>query len=120
MNLVELAQIGSDQTEPQITNFTLWWLQTTTIVISGEEPPESLFMKELKRRGMTPTSLLEDYKQSNNGLDEEIFVNEEDRSFSNRKAVSTDVERGLENQRERSMALNSEGLEVDLLLTFLE
>ncbi|KAF7811105.1 putative tubulin alpha-6 chain [Senna tora] len=78
---------------------------------NGEEPPESLFMKELKRRGMTPTSLLEDYKQSNYGVDEEINLNEEDRSLPNRNAVSTNVERSLENQRERSMALNSEGLE---------
>lgn len=83
------------------------------MVFSGEEPPESLFMKELKRRGMTPTSLLEDSKQSNYGVDEEINLNEEDRGFSNRNAVSTNVERNLENQRERSMALNSEGLEVD-------
>ncbi|KAK2458451.1 hypothetical protein P8452_05072 [Trifolium repens] len=78
---------------------------------NGEEPPESLFMKELKRRGMNPTSLLEDYKQTNYGVDEEAFVNEEDRGSPNRKTVSTNVERGLENQRERSMALNSEGLE---------
>jgi len=67
---------------------------------------------------MSPTSLLEDYKQTNNGVDEEASVNEEDRGFPNRKTVSTNVERGLENQRERSMALNSEGLEVDPLLTF--
>lgn len=60
---------------------------------------------------MTPTSLLEDYKQTNYGVDEEASVNEEDRGFPNRKTVSTNVERGLENQRERSMALNSEGLE---------
>ncbi|RDX76136.1 hypothetical protein CR513_43908, partial [Mucuna pruriens] len=77
----------------------------------GEEPPESLFMKELKRRGMTPTSLLDDYKQSNYELDEEVYVNEEDRGFPKRNAVSTNVERSLDNQRERSMALNSEGLE---------
>lgn len=68
-------------------------------------------MKELKRRGMTPTSLLDDYKQSDYGLDEEVYVNEEDRGFPKRKAVSTNVERSLDNQRERSMALNSEGLE---------
>ncbi|QCE08425.1 hypothetical protein DEO72_LG9g3454 [Vigna unguiculata] len=79
--------------------------------MASEEPPESLFMKELKRRGMTPTSLLDDYKQSNYELDEEVFVNEEDRGFPKRKSVSTNVERSLENQRERSMALNSEGLE---------
>ncbi|RYQ93801.1 hypothetical protein Ahy_A09g042254 [Arachis hypogaea] len=78
---------------------------------SGEEPPESLFMKELKRRGMTPTSLLEDYKQGNSGVDEEVVVNEQDRGLPRRNVVSTDVERSLENQRERSMALNSEGLE---------
>ncbi|XP_020221984.1 uncharacterized protein LOC109804542 [Cajanus cajan] len=78
---------------------------------NGEEPPESLFMKELKRRGMTPTSLLDDYKQSNYGLDEELYLNEEDRGLPKRNAVSTNVERSLDNQRERSMALNSEGLE---------
>ncbi|KAJ1402835.1 Pyruvate/Phosphoenolpyruvate kinase-like domain superfamily [Sesbania bispinosa] len=87
-------------------------LVVSDVAPTREEPPESLFMKELKRRGMTPTSLLEDYKQSNYGLDEEVYVNEEDRAFSNRNAVSTNVERGLDNQRERSMALNSEGLEV--------
>ncbi|XP_019422814.1 PREDICTED: uncharacterized protein LOC109332322 isoform X3 [Lupinus angustifolius] len=59
-----------------------------------EEPPESLFMKELKRRGMTPTSVLE-----------------EERRFPNRNSVQTNIERSLDNQRERSMALNSEGLE---------
>ncbi|XP_057424525.1 uncharacterized protein LOC130718083 [Lotus japonicus] len=78
---------------------------------NGDEAPESLFMKELKRRGMNPTSLLEDYKQSSNVLDEEVYVNEEDRGSPKRSAVSTNIERGLENQRERSMALNSEGLE---------
>ncbi|XP_054786974.1 uncharacterized protein LOC129293187 [Prosopis cineraria] len=76
---------------------------------NGEEPPESLFMKELKRRGMTPTSLLEDFKQG--GVDEEMNMNGEDRGFPKRNAVSTNVERSLDNQRERSMALNSEGLE---------
>ncbi|XP_076939166.1 uncharacterized protein LOC143607689 [Bidens hawaiensis] len=55
----------------------------------GEEPTESLFMKELKRRGMTPTSLLE--------KDESI--------------IYADIEEKLSNQRERSVALNSEGLE---------
>ncbi|QHO07057.1 hypothetical protein HN51_065843 [Arachis hypogaea] len=82
---------------------------------SEEEPPESLFMKELKRRGMTPTSLLEDYKQGNSGVDEEVVVNEQDRGLPRRNVVSTDVERSLENQREQSMALNSEGLEIDSL-----
>ena len=101
-----------------MTSFALLWLHVASVVFSGEEPPESLFMKELKRRGMTPTSLLDDYKQSDYGLDEEVYVNEEDRGFPKRKAVSTNVERSLDNQRERSMALNSEGLEVDSLSTF--
>jgi len=102
-----------------VTNLTFLCHHTASVVFSGEEPPESLFMKELKRRGMTPTSLLDDYKQSNYELDEEVFVNEEDRGIPKRKSVSTNVERSLENQRERSMALNSEGLEVDSLSTFL-
>ncbi|OIV91154.1 hypothetical protein TanjilG_30376 [Lupinus angustifolius] len=91
----------------------------TTKTMAREEPPESLFMKELRRRGMSPT-LLEDYKQDNLGLDEEVYVNEENRSFPDRKSVATDVKRSLYNQREQSIALNSEGLEVGPLLTFLE
>lgn len=67
-------------------------------------------MKELKRRGMTPTSLLEDSNRGAYGLEEEIKL-EEDIGFSKRNAYSTDFEANLSNQRERSMALNSEGLE---------
>ncbi|KAM3742648.1 hypothetical protein ACB098_07G083800 [Castanea mollissima] len=78
---------------------------------NGEEPPESLFMKELRRRGMTPTSLLEEKQRNNYGLENEISLEEEDRGNSNRNAVSTELEKSLSNQRERSMALNSEGLE---------
>ncbi|XP_031276154.1 uncharacterized protein LOC116134614 [Pistacia vera] len=78
---------------------------------NGEEPPESLFMKELKRRGMTPTSLLEDTKRTDYGLDGETKLREEERSFSKRNAVSAKLDKSLSNQRERSMALNSEGLE---------
>ncbi|XP_028767241.1 uncharacterized protein LOC114724939 [Neltuma alba] len=85
--------------------------QDTDNQSNGEEPTESLFMKELKKRGMTPTSLLEDYKQGDNEMDEEMNMNGEDRGFPKRNAVSTNVERSLDNQRERSMALNSEGLE---------
>ncbi|CAL0300391.1 unnamed protein product [Lupinus luteus] len=84
--------------------------QDTNNQNNGEEPPESLFTKELKRRGMSPT-LLEDYKQGNFGLDEEVYVNEDNRSFPDRNSVSTDVKRSLYNQREQSIALNSEGLE---------
>ncbi|KAJ0009694.1 hypothetical protein Pint_33625 [Pistacia integerrima] len=81
------------------------------ICFPGEEPPESLFMKELKRRGMTPTSLLEDTKRTDYGLDGETKLREEERSFSKRNAVSAKLDKSLSNQRERSMALNSEGLE---------
>ncbi|KAK8518890.1 hypothetical protein V6N13_017844 [Hibiscus sabdariffa] len=76
---------------------------------NGEEAPESLFMKELKRRGMTPNSLLEDTKR--NRLDEEMKEGEEGGSVSKRNAVSTEFEKSLANQRERSMELNSEGIE---------
>ncbi|EYU37543.1 hypothetical protein ABFS82_02G047300 [Erythranthe guttata] len=78
----------------------------------GEEPPESLFMKELRRRGMTPTSLLEEKNRSSNE-EEEIKFREEDGgwSYSRRNGVTTGAEADLSNQREKSMALNSEGLE---------
>lgn len=72
----------------------------------GEEPPESLFMKELKRRGMTPTSLLEDYE-----VDDEVKVGMETGGSSMRNAAPSTFDQSLSNQRERSMALNSEGLE---------
>ncbi|BBH09729.1 hypothetical protein Prudu_022311 [Prunus dulcis] len=75
----------------------------------GEEPPESLFMKELRRRGMTPTSLLEEKERIEYGANDEM--GKEDRGFSTRNAVSTEIEKSLANQRERSMQLNSEGLE---------
>lgn len=75
---------------------------------NGEEPPESLFMKELRKRGMTPTSLLEDRKKSVYEAEEEL---KDDKVLSNRSAVTTGIEKELSNQRERSLALNSEGLE---------
>ncbi|KAI7991728.1 hypothetical protein LOK49_LG12G00587 [Camellia lanceoleosa] len=77
---------------------------------NGEEPTESLFMKELKKRGMNPTSLLEESNRSIYG-DEGIKFMEEEGGSLKRNAVSTDYEKSLSNQRERSMALNSEGLE---------
>lgn len=67
---------------------------------------------------MTPTSLLEEKKKNNYGLENEINLEEEDRGSSNRNAVSTELEKSLSNQRERSMALNSEGLEVDTFTFF--
>ncbi|KAG9440004.1 hypothetical protein H6P81_020169 [Aristolochia fimbriata] len=78
---------------------------------NGEEPPESLFMKELRRRGMTPT-LLEDSNRSLYGITEDELKVEEDKSIPKRNGViSANLEKSLSNQRERSMALNSEGLE---------
>ncbi|KAL3621063.1 hypothetical protein CASFOL_035975 [Castilleja foliolosa] len=90
-------------------------IENTDKQTNGEEPPESLFMKELKRRGMTPTSLLEEKKRSTD-RDEEIKFRDEDggRSYSRRNGISNDAETettNLSGQREKSMALNSEGLE---------
>lgn len=85
--------------------------------VSGEEPPESLFMKELRRRGMSPTSLLEEAERTEHGINDER--GKEDRGFSSRNAVSTEVEKSLANQRERSMQLNSEGLEVEAFVSFI-
>ena len=87
------------------------------LLVSGEEPPESLFMKELKRRGMTPASLLEE-KTKSGYVGQETTSREEDGGFSRANAVSTNPERNLTNQREQSMALNSEGLEVGLEFYF--
>ncbi|KAG5548283.1 hypothetical protein RHGRI_013847 [Rhododendron griersonianum] len=72
----------------------------------GEEPPESLFMKELKKRGMTPISLLE---ESNRSIfwDDEMKFKEEERGYSKRNAVTTDYEKGLYAESEPSTALNS-------------
>ncbi|CAN6459387.1 unnamed protein product [Victoria cruziana] len=78
----------------------------------NEEPPESLFMKELRRRGMSPTSLLEeDGRTSYGAIGDEDTMKEKRGDFSRRSAVSTDYEKSLTEQRQRSMALNSEGLE---------
>ncbi|XP_020572240.1 uncharacterized protein LOC110019051 [Phalaenopsis equestris] len=85
---------------------------------NGEEPPESLFMKELKRRGVTPSSLLEDtekafYRQSKEDVAaEEENGGEPGRGRSKRNGVaSAEYEKGALRQREVSMALNSEGIE---------
>ncbi|KAK9183855.1 hypothetical protein WN943_024200 [Citrus x changshan-huyou] len=86
----------------------------------GEEPPESLFMKELKRRGMTPTSLLEDSSRTDSGLDDKTKLKEEDIGFSRRNTVSTEIDKSLADQRERSMALNSEGLEGRLTIPLIK
>nr|XP_009411332.1 PREDICTED: uncharacterized protein LOC103993105 [Musa acuminata subsp. malaccensis] len=84
---------------------------------NGDERPESLFMKELKRRGINPTSLLEEgdgggsigsmesEEESRGGRDERI-------GRTKRNGVaSAELDTAVSNQRERSMLLNSEGLE---------
>ncbi|CAL9128616.1 hypothetical protein MUK42_13200 [Musa troglodytarum] len=84
---------------------------------NGEDRPESLFMKELKRRGINPTSLLEEgdgggsigsmesEEESRGGRDERI-------GRTKRNGVaSAEPDMAVSNQRERSMSLNSEGLE---------
>ncbi|CAN1760755.1 hypothetical protein LINPERHAP1_LOCUS7651 [Linum perenne] len=70
-------------------------------------------MKELRRRGMTPASLLEESKKGAGfGVDDdEMKLGDGDRVGAKRNAVQTEIDKGLSNQRERSMALNSEGLE---------
>lgn len=67
---------------------------------------------------MTPTSLLEDSNRGSYGVEDEIKLEEVGRGFSKRNVVSTEFDQSLSNQRERSMALNSEGLEVNLSVTF--
>ncbi|KAG6424985.1 hypothetical protein SASPL_115408 [Salvia splendens] len=85
-----------------------------------EEPPESLFTKELRRRGMTPTSLLEE--KNKDSVREEIKFREEDGGwgYSRRNGITTGAETNLTGQREKSMALNSEGLEVSLFSIMAE
>lgn len=68
-------------------------------------------MKELKRRGMTPTSLLQDYEVD---VDEIKTGGKDTRNSSSKTTATTTppFDQSLLNQRERSLALNSEGLEV--------
>lgn len=62
---------------------------------------------------MSPASLLEEKKKSGERT-EEVKFREEDGgwTYSRTNGVRTDAEMDLSNQREKSMALNSEGLEV--------
>uniref|UniRef100_A0A1D1YPK9 Ribosomal RNA large subunit methyltransferase H n=1 Tax=Anthurium amnicola TaxID=1678845 RepID=A0A1D1YPK9_9ARAE len=83
---------------------------------NGKEPPESLFTKELRKRGMTPSSLLEDSAGGGGpfpGRREELELEREEQSGGRGRngVVSAEYEKSMANQRERSMALNSEGLE---------
>ncbi|KAJ1277233.1 hypothetical protein BS78_05G279700 [Paspalum vaginatum] len=70
-----------------------------------EEAPESLFARELRRRGMTPGAAAPaGDKQAEEGGAE---------AGTKRGVAAAEFERGAaaDGQRERSMALNSEGLE---------
>ncbi|XP_074275848.1 uncharacterized protein LOC141599661 [Silene latifolia] len=73
------------------------------------EAPESLFMKELRKRGISSTSLLEEIDRDT--IEEEMIQERGDRPFSKRDSITTGFDKSLTNQREQSMALNSEGLE---------
>jgi len=81
------------------------------------EAPESLFARELRRRGMEPgaraTPAAGANKEAEEGAPE---------TGAKRRVAAAEFERGAaaDGQRERSMALNSEGLEVRLpsLLSF--
>ncbi|RWV94011.1 hypothetical protein GW17_00043491, partial [Ensete ventricosum] len=86
-----------------------------------EEPPESLFTKELRRRGMTPTSLLEDGERRALGQGQREMEAKEDSGGGGGKergsrngVASVGLERGMTRPRERSMSVNSEGLEVGI------
>lgn len=73
------------------------------------EAPESLFARELRRRGMAPGAAAPTgaSKEAEEGAPE---------AGAKRGVAATEFERGAaaDGQRERSMALNSEGLEVRL------
>ncbi|KAL5204432.1 hypothetical protein ABZP36_009303 [Zizania latifolia] len=77
----------------------------------GEEAPESLFAKELRRRGMAPGSAVPGVKKAGTVEAEEGGRGGE---AGRKRVAAAEFERvaaGAEGQRERSMALNSEGLE---------
>ncbi|KAK9677343.1 hypothetical protein RND81_11G137800 [Saponaria officinalis] len=67
-------------------------------------------MKELRRRGISSTSLLEETDRGT--IEDETRVEGGgDRSFSKWNSTAFGSDKSLTNQREQSMALNSEGLE---------
>ncbi|KAJ7558517.1 hypothetical protein O6H91_04G053300 [Diphasiastrum complanatum] len=89
---------------------------------SGEEPPETLFMRELKRRGMSPSTRSEDkdsasstetatLEGTNEGGADASDTQLRSGGFTIKSAPLWTDERDTRNQRERSMALNSEGLD---------
>jgi hypothetical protein len=77
---------------------------------SEDDAPESLFAKELRRRGMSTGSIPSGEKAGTTAEAEEGG-----RGGRKRVAAAAEFERaaaGMDGQRERSMALNSEGIEV--------
>jgi hypothetical protein len=90
---------------------------------SGDNKPETLFMRELRKRGIMPTSTTDDGNDSGTlGTGTKTKEGENDKSASGSSGTGpfgtstksppkqTD-EREKSNQRERSMALNSEGID---------
>ncbi|XLR43608.1 hypothetical protein HN51_027654 [Arachis hypogaea] len=105
----------------EATSFATTTLSASSISIFSQRRTSGIVVYEgIEEEGMTPTSLLEDYKQGNSGVDEEVVVNEQDRGLLRRNVVSTDVERSLKNPHNRRILFNSL-LEVDdLVCTVLQ
>lgn len=82
----------------------------------GEEPPETLFMRELKRRGLSPSSS-DDKSRSASETNTKVDENEggssggQARSSLPKGVTGLFDEKSQADQRRQSMALNSEGLE---------
>ena len=86
---------------------------------SEEDAPESLFAKELRRRGMAAGSVPSGEKSGAAAEAEEGGQGGEAGRKRGVGAAAAEFERaatGADGQRERSMALNSEGLEVSDLV----
>ncbi|KAG0492637.1 hypothetical protein HPP92_005742 [Vanilla planifolia] len=78
---------------------------------NGEERPESLFTKELKRRGMKDAETAS-YSVPGQEDMESKAENGGDRQWTKRNGVaSAEYEKDATGQRERSIALNSVGIE---------
>lgn len=78
-------------------------------------------MKELRRRGMTPTSLLEDGERGALGRGQREMEAKEDSGNGGRRGrgsrngvASVELEKGMTRPRERFMSVNSEGFEVGI------
>ncbi|MCO5551291.1 hypothetical protein L7F22_004790 [Adiantum nelumboides] len=96
---VNFALMSQIQDTPQQLRQFMKFHSLGYLNFEGEEPPESLFMKELKRRGLSKRS---EEDESRSGLGTETKVD------------TGEVKSGPQtnsDQRKQSMALNSEGLE---------